>query len=1442
MKKRLESILLALVMLLTLVVPASALTAHNDHSGHADHAGWTALTNVASIGTEGETGNYYLSGSLALSQTLTIADGATVNLCLNGYTLTGPQSATAIKLGSGATLNLYDESGSSGSIRWSGGTGVYIARGAVFKMYGGQLDGRSSYGGKAVEIMGADATHGLSGGLFVMRGGVIANSKGFGVYLSYSGTLSDGIEPAVFDMKGGKIADGTTGSDNGGAVGLYANGIFTMEGGSITGNACLYSAINVVSGTGVKVNLLGGSITGNNSTGSGNYCGGVKLATGSTLTLGGTQLSGNTSKGQSNDLYIEKYASTADENQPKVILTKDFKPAAPVAVSSNVPSAGGGCFATGWSAVQGKKLNECFAGAEGCEFTLRADGDSVVMDAAPAFKADISTQSETVTKGSKYTLSVETVASGSVSYQWFAATDKDGADCKAVSGATKSSFTCPTNEAGTKYYFCRTENSKYNGHYTDSKIKPLTVYAPAHTPHDGHAAHGDGWTALTSAGGALDEGKYYLNGNVTLTNNLTVSSGIVELCLNGYTLTGNGNGSVITVSNGAVLLLCDVNGNTGKLTGGRGRNEQDNYLYVNGGGVRVNSGSGLIMNGGTITGNSANSAGGGGVYVNQGSFTMNGGVISGNACTESNSTGGGSGGGVYISSSVFTMNGGTISDNTVAGRGGGIYATGCGVFTMNGGTVSGNTAVSDKNGNGGYGGGVYLDNCTVTMSGVTVSGNEASGGYGGVYVGGGGITMAGCTVTGNTASGGSGGGVCLYNGSGHVLSDVTVTGNSSTRYGGGVYVWSTAKLMNVTLTNVTVTGNTAAEAGGGVYASDDLTLTGANSVSGNTHGSGEDKTADNLYMTSGKKIILTGALSNTKPIGVTMDGEDELVLTDGWSTYMSGKSVAQYFTSDDTAFRLDLKNNEVTRVSDRYAISIRSMTHGSVSASVDGKTATKAKGGKTVTLTVSPENGWRLKTLTVTNTSTLETVDCRRTGDLTYEFDMPGAGVMVSAVFETGKTEMSWPGLQAALSGAESGDTIKLQNNVSAGESDTALTLSTGKSVTLDLNGFTLDRGLKEKSAAADGSVITITYGVLTLTDGSGSKTGKLTGGSAKNGGGVSVNGLTDIKAGLILTSGTVSGNNADRGGGVYVYGNSSFLEMTGGSITGNTCGGSNGGGGVYCCGASSFTLSGGEISNNTTEQGAGGVELFSAVFTMTGGKISGNKATGEAGQEGKSLPVGGVLLGSGADKLLISGGEITGNSAPYGSGGVRASVADSVIVHGSPRITGNTGENNAANNVFLRNNGTLCVDGELTGSALIGVTMEVPGVFARAKSGDGAYNGGELKSSDLAHFECDDKDCGIRLADGAAKLVKFKVSGDLTTDKLKVTATATEGGLLVAASYDRNGALARVWTQALIAQNEELSFTTGLAKKSGYTYKIMLVTKDGFVPLCAGWSDTAKK
>ena len=228
-------------------------------------------------------------------------------------------------------------------------------------------------------------------------------------------------------------------------------------------------------------------------------------------------------------------------------------------------------------------------------------------------------------------------------------------------------------------------------------------------------------------------GTITLGTNITIKNRITINKNMT-LDLGGYTLTYSGSdggpfrgvygvftleSGNFTVENGTLTqniggkyLRC-FNVNNGTLTI-EGVTIQGFSSGKEGGAIYIEQNGTCIMNSGsTISGNSARSKEGGGVYV-RGTFNMTGGEISNNNVSS------GSGGGVYVDNSgTFNMNGGTISGNQ-ARSGGGVYVDSNGTFTMTGGAISNNTADYNSTGDGG---GVKVYSGTFTMTGGTISNN-----------------------------------------------------------------------------------------------------------------------------------------------------------------------------------------------------------------------------------------------------------------------------------------------------------------------------------------------------------------------------------------------------------------------------------------------------------------------------------------------------------------------------------------------------------------------------------------------------------------------------------------------------------------------------------------------------------------------------------------------
>lgn len=144
-------------------------------------------------------------------------------------------------------------------------------------------------------------------------------------------------------------------------------------------------------------------------------------------------------------------------------------------------------------------------------------------------------------------------------------------------------------------------------------LPQLRLPARAAEEHDSHT----GWMQLGKSTSTINDGNYYLSGNVEPTFGITVS-GNVTLCLNGHTL-NIGQNTTLTVSSGATLTICDC-GNGGTITGTESRSGL-NVISVTGGTLNLESG--------TISGETEGSGslisvtGGGTLNVTGGTISLN---------------------------------------------------------------------------------------------------------------------------------------------------------------------------------------------------------------------------------------------------------------------------------------------------------------------------------------------------------------------------------------------------------------------------------------------------------------------------------------------------------------------------------------------------------------------------------------------------------------------------------------------------------------------------------------------------------------------------------------------------------------------------------------------------------------------------------------------------
>ena len=537
------------------------------------------------------------------------------------------------------------------------------------------------------------------------------------------------------------------------------------------------------------------------------------------------------------------------------------------------------------------------------------------------------------------------------------------------------------------------------------------------------AADFTGWDKVTNSTTTLESGRqYYLNNDVTVSQTITVS-GTVTLDLNGHVLKykSANNGSVIKVESGGHLTIQDsckddttavhkfdttndlwvLNDNPpegkaetiqgGVITGGTGTQWDQ---YYRGGGVYVAPGGTLTMESGSIVGCSANGSSfslGGGVYLdssansNAGTFTMDGGRIIG--CTADG------GGGVLVALECnFTMNTGAVIQSCTAQMGGGVYYLGIsgssGMFTLNGGAIQSCKAL------GGGGGGVcnsgeflmqngLIENCTsakdsnesggvlnsgqFTMSGGTVESSITNSGT---------INADGGTVTGGVTNGGT------ISGSANVVTSSPTTFSGSVTNNAGGTIQMGQFTGSVTNNGGKITG--FCEFSGTVF------------NSGGTISSGISASLVNAYKIEFVSDGIAGAIQYVFPGGTVSKPADPArsgYAFDGWYTENTYENPYDFHAAITGSLTLYAKWNAIVYSDPTYTVSALTAENGKIAVS-----PRYAERGERVTVTLTPDEGFELESLTVTDSRGNE-LTLTDKGDGRYTFTMPARRVEIKASF-----------------------------------------------------------------------------------------------------------------------------------------------------------------------------------------------------------------------------------------------------------------------------------------------------------------------------------------------------------------------------------------------------------------------------------------------------------
>ena len=300
----------------------------------------------------------------------------------------------------------------------------------------------------------------------------------------------------------------------------------------------------------------------------------------------------------------------------------------------------------------------------------------------------------------------------------------------------------------------------------------------------------------------------------------------------------------------------------------------------------------------------------------------------------------------------------------------------------------------------------------------------------------------------------------------------------------------------------------------------------------------------------------------------------------------------------------------------------------------------------------------------------------------TFYYDTPTSGGAAAMWEEAAKADTATVKLYADWS-AKDGSILAAEGKDGAFAG--ALCIPSGSEITIDLNGFIIDRKLD--LAMEHGEVIYVENGAtLNLTDTSGTHRGQITGGySIESAGGIHVENGGKIN----FWGGTISGNRTETsGGGIFLAGADSYLYMTGGTVSGNEAGVSGGGIAVV---DGTMRVIAGEFSGNTTGATGGGIYIQGGTADLSGCKVTGNQA----------LAGGGICTNADAVLMLKDGTSVQKNSLVAKEvpedvttdatstmecigGGIFAMSAQPIRLSGAPVVSMNTNELGRQSNLVL--------------------------------------------------------------------------------------------------------------------------------------------------------------
>lgn len=1296
-------------------------------------------------------GHYFLTGDVNVNIQQKVAEGASVVLDLDGYTVTGTTNQRVYSLyNENSYLAIMDSSEEqTGRIVGYGeesdqGICVWLRyNSCTFELYGGTLDGSNvdcrlngaaicvngtfnMYGGTIIggtvkgqwDGTSQKVTNGLSGSVHLnakavmnLYGGTITGGKALAQENYANNTMGQGFggnifvaNEAVLNMYGGEITDGWS-ERGGGNVFVYQDAVFNMYGGKISGGSSNMAGRN---GGNVFVNAKGvfnmedGEITdGSTLNCAGNvYCNGSFLMSGGKITGG------------------KKYDADG-----KLINSNNTN----LFIVDGVFKMSGGYIA-GHAQLITTGTNE---------YDVTISGTAQIKDAAEGY-------------ANLYIPSGHPIHVGTM---------EKGAEVHVTAGGY---FTTETKEANKNFFRLDYDDV---GIVYDNKCLFAGKYACLCGAYDGnHIGECEGqliawapWTSKTSL--PTSTGNYYLLYDVDMTGIAQVEGEQnIVLDLNGKTvknyITSEGVGkriySLFDTEAAISLTLVDSSkeqsGNF-QITGDNC--DQGLAVWLRG------SRHTLSIYAGTYDASKATSTVSGVAICSATGtdITMWGGtVIGGTAALKVNAETGkvseGNGGTMYINGTM-TMHGGTVTGGTAANYGGNIVIAGNGKLIMNA------EAAQITDGYAANHGGNITCLGSIELLKGTVSGGEVPAPVD-TYAGSGGnicvnttgtFLLDGATIK-NGIAGGSGGNIHLfYNGaSSFVIKSGLVTGGKANK-GGNIYLScsniSDASTLDYTISGGTIENGEATDSGGNIYinqkaltvtVSGDAVITkGSAPIGGNFRVdnatlavNGEDvqitegiatKHGGNMNINAGAQLLAGtisggtaangGNISLNTSQSVVIDGA---IIEDGTATGNGGNIWA--YNAGATQIKSGALNGGTAGKGGNLWIEAGTVTVSG--GTVDGGTATsggKNAGGATI---------YNKGTLNIEGNAVIigGNVTIADTSEVTY------AGG--ATIFNTGTVNMSGGTVKAGyvltdvnLSGSGggavwTGGTFNMSGGTITGYgTEGGNTSLNGGNVLLAAGTFNMTGGTIENGCSGNGGNVRVNSGTFTM-DGANAvirngvasshggnlvqiggtvilKQGTITGGectATNNGGGnVSIN-----TAGTFTLDGaTVSNGKAgSNGGNLYIWNNSGAkVYIKSGTISDGTA---NNGGNIHLNIGATVEMSGGTISGGETPAYGGSVMLNAGTFTMTGGTITGGKANGSHG---------GNILVNGSANLVLKGGTISDGYAKTSGGNLSVNTTGAVTLDGTT-ISGGTSGTNGGNIWINAVSEFKIVSGEIAGGSSV--------------------------------------------------------------------------------------------------------------------------------------------